>query len=346
MTRCDLHDLTLDDPAAANLLEQMGRISAASQLVEVGFTDLAGTAATYRARLETPYAGRTRYLLALEPGTTRVLAFAAAVMPVTDNTSLAYVSIVVDPPERRRGVGSVLAEHLLRLVRAHGRTKLSAFTDHPPGDLNPADASAVFATGLGAAIAQIEERTTLGLTPALRAALPARGRAAAARVRARGGRFSLVQWVGASPQDLLADLCRMYEQMSIDIPQGELDVEADVWSPERIRANEHNLAAGGRTVVQTVARDASGELAGYTILHASPRGYATQEDTFVRASSRGMHLGTRLKYANLELLLAHFPGTERVHTWNATENGPMLAINRALGFEPSGIDVAWQLRLS
>ena len=41
-----------------------------------------------------------------------------------------------------------------------------------------------------------------------------------------------------------------------------------------------------------------------------------------------------------------YPGLRRIHTDNAEENAPMLAINVALGFTAVGVVAAWQRRVA
>ena len=53
-----------------------------------------------------------------------------------------------------------------------------------------------------------------------------------------------------------------------------------------------------------------------------------------------------VKLANLRALADVAPGVERILTWNAGENAPMLAINAAMGFEAYALDGNWQKELS
>jgi hypothetical protein len=91
---------------------------------------------------------------------------------------------------------------------------------------------------------------------------------------------------------------------------------------------------------------ASGELAAYSVLQysASKPWIAEQEDTLVAAKHRGNRLGMLVKILNLRRMAAEHPSVERVLTFNAAENGHMLAINVALGFRPAGYDGEWQRR--
>ncbi|MFV0405376.1 MAG: hypothetical protein ACK5LN_00900 [Propioniciclava sp.] len=64
-------------------------------------------------------------------------------------------------------------------------------------------------------------------------------------------------------------------------------------------------------------------------------------DTLVRADHRGHRLGMLVKTANLAQLQRLNPFAERIHTWNAAENAPMLAINLALGFQTVAVHGGW-----
>ncbi|WP_414172544.1 GNAT family N-acetyltransferase [Clavibacter tessellarius] len=69
--------------------------------------------------------------------------------------------------------------------------------------------------------------------------------------------------------------------------------------------------------------------------------YTYQQDTLVLAEHRGHRLGMLLKVENLLLLAREAPGADRVVTWNADENRPMLAVNEALGFRHVGTSGSW-----
>jgi hypothetical protein len=96
--------------------------------------------------------------------------------------------------------------------------------------------------------------------------------------------------------------------------------------------------------VETVARHvATGRLVGYTDLVVAPGtpDLAVQGDTLVLREHRGHRLGLALKVANLRALQAALPHVTTLRTWNADTNTPMLAVNRRMGFEPTGVTREW-----
>lgn len=103
------------------------------------------------------------------------------------------------------------------------------------------------------------------------------------------------------------------------------------------RAHRGWRAAKGYTTATTAAEDpATGELVAVTdlMIPPPPQIHAQQGDTVVRRDHRGHGLGRTLKLKNLELMATVNPVVAHVHTWNASENRHMLAINSALGFHP------------
>ncbi len=92
----------------------------------------------------------------------------------------------------------------------------------------------------------------------------------------------------------------------------------------------------------------NGRLVAFTDLHVLREriGHARQGSTLVLREHRGHRLGALVKAAVLRELGATFPQTRRITTYNAEDNVPMVALNRALGFRPAGQLSLWSLRLS
>ena len=108
-----------------------------------------------------------------------------------------------------------------------------------------------------------------------------------------------------------------------------------------------NVVARHDSWVVGVRHDDSGEVVGLSDLflpQARPW-IAFQGDTGVVAAHRGRRLGAWMKAVNHQRLRRERPEVEVVSTWNASQNEPMLRINRALGFAPAQRFRAWFLPL-
>ena len=76
-------------------------------------------------------------------------------------------------------------------------------------------------------------------------------------------------------------------------------------------------------------------MAGYSsVLLDRTDDIAYQDDTLVMPDHRGHQLGTLLKLTTLEMIADDHPERRLLHTWVASTNAPMQAVNRAFGFVP------------
>ncbi len=165
---------------------------------------------------------------------------------------------------------------------------------------------------------------------------------------AYAGDYDLLTWEDTCPDEYVDGFAYAAVAMSTDMPHAGIDVEAQTWDAARIRLQEDRRKAAGTHALTVAARHvATGRLVGYTtLLHdvAHPAA-AHQEDTLVLHEHRGHRLGMLLKVLNLRRAEQNWPSVERIHTWNARENDPMLSINLALGFQVTSTESAWQRRL-
>nr|WP_245723758.1 GNAT family N-acetyltransferase [Microbacterium humi] len=270
-----------------------------------------------------------------------------------DGAHIAELSVEVHPDWRSRGIGSALLQTIEGEARRDGRRVLECWAMHgpPAGSLTPP-------TGFGRVdesrpevrFLLANEYTLEQVERISRLALPASGledmRADAAG-HATG--YRIVQWVGAVPDEWVADAAALHERMATDAPSAGIDVGEEQWSAERLRAYREQYERAGERLVSTAAvHEASGRLVGYSDL-AVPLDTdraATQEDTLVLVEHRGHRLGMLLKIANLLQLEELSPRTAAVATFNAEENRPMLSVNEAIGFTPIGTEGAWKKPLS
>ncbi|MDQ4102679.1 MAG: GNAT family N-acetyltransferase [Actinomycetota bacterium] len=271
-----------------------------------------------------------------------VVGSCALYVPILDNLDNAVGELLVAPGYRRCGIGRALLTHLQAEATRQGRVRLILATEQP---LDPAapDPAGRFAVMSGAVPALVETRRRLdvdSVDPSVLARLDAQ-----ARAKSQG--YSLVQWVGATPQRWLNDIAYLTGRMSTDAPLDDLQWQAEAYDAARMRARDaRNLACGLHTVT-TGAVDGTGKLVAFTQIvgDATSHWYADQADTIVAPEHRGHRLGTLVKVANLDLARAERPELRVIDTSNADSNPYMVRINQAMGFRPHRRTVEWQLDL-
>jgi GNAT superfamily N-acetyltransferase/RimJ/RimL family protein N-acetyltransferase len=269
-----------------------------------------------------------------EPGT----AFVAAVDGVDvavgwhhtstyDNQHLAWLEVEVVPELRRRRHGSALLEHLVDRARSEGRTTVGAAGWDATG-------AQAFAGRHGFAQKSVEvhrRQYVVGLdwTALDRLHDETLGHAAA---------YELVRWPSPTPEADLAGLAELTAAIN-DAPTDDLDVEDEVFPPERIAAYEHTWEARGHRLYRVVARHReSGRLAGQSVVAVDGERpeLAEQHDTSVVAAHRGHRLGLLLKLEMLGWLSEDEPQVREIDTWNAESNDHMIGVNEILGYRVLG----------
>jgi GNAT superfamily N-acetyltransferase len=263
----------------------------------------------------------------------RLVANADLSIPKWDNTHLAWLDVVVHPDERRRGHGSALAEFVMERARQLGRTSMGA--DGWDGESVYAFASR---HGFKRKSAAIQRRQYVDLVDAdvLRTLHEQAERAASA--------YDLVKIFGRTPADLLDAVAEVSAAIN-DAPTDDLDIEDEVFPPERIQAYENAQLSRQQGLYRLVARHReSGELAGQTVVAVEglrPQ-IGHQHDTSVVGAHRGHRLGLLLKTGMLTWLAEREPQLKTVDTWNAESNDHMIAINEQLGYRIMGRGVQFQ----
>ncbi len=192
-----------------------------------------------------------------------------------------------------------------------------------------------------------------GFTPAqtvLRSELPLPADEARLAALAEGdAAYVLETSLDGMPDGWLTDRARLQGRMSTDTPLGDVPLEPEEWSEQRMRDWVTATVESGRRWVETVARHvASGRLVGFTTVTVSDGDLtlAYQWDTLVLREHRGHRLGLRLKAANALALQRAVPTATRVRTWNADDNAHMLAVNTTLGYRLTGYQREWQKPLT
>ena len=147
--------------------------------------------------------------------------------------------------------------------------------------------------------------------------------------------YRLERHTGRTPDDMIEQVAAMAEAMN-DAPTDDLEIEDEVFAPERIAGYEAAQAARGRRLYRVVARhEETGELAGHTVVAVeSERPWiGDQHDTSVVRAHRGHRLGLLLKLDMLRWLADAEPAVETIDTWNTESNDFMIRVNEVLGYE-------------
>ncbi|HEY5883025.1 MAG TPA: GNAT family N-acetyltransferase [Nakamurella sp.] len=253
-----------------------------------------------------------------------------------DNRHLADVGLTVDPSARRRGIGSELFAAGVASAAADGRTLVTAASfEGGPGT--------GFAKSMGLDRASEEVRREQDLTGVDWPGLDALATAAAAH----HADYEIAPMEFPTPTDLLSAIGEMAAAIN-DAPLDDLDMEDEVFTPNRIQAFERAQVAYGRRMHRLVARyRPTGELAGHTVVlvEAAQPWHANQLDTSVVRAHRGHRLGLALKIGMLRLLAEREPQARVIRTWNAASNAHMIAVNEQLGYRPVARVIDWQKHL-
>ena len=277
-------------------------------------------------------------------------------LPTRDNLHLMDdVYVQVRPQERRAGIGTALWREARRIATDAGRGAVIAWSHHLAGATSlpdraepstgvghlPLDRGSLFARSLGLQLAQVERESRLmvPVAPQLLATLRAEAEARALPA------YDVVSWTGPTPEEHLSRVAEMNRTLSTDAPTGDLEWQEEDWDGERVRAMDELDHRTGYSVHTLAIHAASGEAAGYTLIHvhnAYPH-RPEQWNTAVAAAHRGHRLGLLIKAVNLAQLAAANPEARYEVTWNAGENNHMLGINTRLGFRLHSVHGAWKV---
>ncbi len=286
------------------------------------------------------FQARLRYGWDLEPGEyvaavggDEVVGWAALHTSAWDNLDLGWLETTVHPAHRRRGVGTALFEHVRARALTSGRTKFGAeHWDGSPGE--PFLTSHGFVRKSQA----INRRQHLADVPLSRI------QELYAEACAASAAYELVRIHGRTPDDLMEAVSVMTAAIN-DAPLDDLDIEDEVFPPERIRNYETaNELSGNRSYRLLARHRETGELAGHTVVavESERSEIGHQHDTSVVRAHRGHRLGLLLK-TGMNLWLAETEAQLRtIDTWNAESNDHMISVNEALGYRWMGRGVDCQ----
>ena len=346
-----------DDPGVVQAYREWVAVQNAAEVDVTGLTELLWTPEEQLPYLLDTDAPSRLFVVRAPDGT--VVAAGSYDTKQAPGTPNCWIGVSVVPAVQRRGVGTLLADHIDGIARADGRTQWKAYAvsrqvgpASGPGYLVPPtgcgavpadEAGARFLTRRGWRFGQVNRISRLGLP-----ADPSVVRALRERATAEAGPdFRVHAWAGPTPEHWLDDVALLETRMSTDAPDGDMEEPEDVWTRERLQEHEAELARSPRTMVTiAVEHVPTAALAGFTQL-AVPEDQdqpVMQGDTLVLRGHRGHRLGWLLKVAGIETVERDHPGHPSIITFNAEENRPMLDVNEAVGFVGVGSEGIWEHR--
>lgn len=250
---------------------------------------------------------------------------------VYENRHLVDLDIRVPPEHRRQGTGTALLEAAEAYATGEGRSVLTSEVVEPLTAAAGSTPGSRFAAAAGFRVGMVETHHVIELPLA-------RERLAALAVRAaeRAHGYQLVEFGMRCPPEHVEGFCAAQSRFLHEAPLGDLDVEPETWTPDRLREAEERRAQQGREGITVLAIAPDGAVAGYTQLVVPPTndGRVAQADTLVLPEHRGHRLGLAMKVRNLQRLQQRYPHRTYVGTWNADSNAAMRAVNAELGAAP------------
>ncbi len=167
-----------------------------------------------------------------------------------------------------------------------------------------------FLTGRGWHFGQVNRISRLGLPADASVVRALHERAATAA----GPEYRVHTWTDRTPDAWLDGVALLHTRMSTDAPSGDMAEPEDVWTADRVRESEEQLADGPHTMLTVAVEHVpSTTLAGFSQLkvpHDASRP-VMQWDTLVLREHRGHRLGWLLKVVGIETVERDSPGGRR-----------------------------------
>ena len=262
-----------------------------------------------------------------------IVAVGVAFMDLEQNLENGAGRVHVKPEHRGRGLARMVGEPVLMTLADNGRIRLDT---HVIAD----SVSEGFPEKLGLQKVYGDKRSRLVLADLDHQLM----RSWIDRAEERASEYELLYMEAPYPDEVLQKYCDLFLIMNT-APREAFEAEDEVLTPEVWRDTEAKELAGGNALHLCVAvHKPSGDFAGYTVIKTQglEPDQAWQWDTGVDPAHRNKGLGRWLKAAMIDKLAADYPEVDRIDTYNAGSNEPMLNINIAMGFKPILLTNAWQ----
>jgi GNAT superfamily N-acetyltransferase len=137
------------------------------------------------------------------------------------------------------------------------------------------------------------------------------------------------------PEAMLEEFAPMLEALLNTMPWDDLDHGPIVVTPELLRHDYERMDRAGVKHHTVLTREPNGVISGMTDITWAPHRPTILQQLFtgVRPDARGRGIGKWIKAYVLDRMHQLYPDAEWIATGNADSNGPMLAINKKMGFK-------------
>jgi len=262
-----------------------------------------------------------------------IAAVAVAFISLDQNLDNAFARIHVRPELRRQGLARRLAQPVLEFLALDGRKRLSTYIieGKPEGEL---------LERLGLKSAYREKRSRLVVAEVDMDLMTSWIK----RASERASEYELLYLEMPFPDDVIDKYCELQFQMNT-APQEDFEQDDEMITPKIWRDLEEKMTLSRHELHTCVAiHKPTGDFVASTTLNTDKLqpDQAWQWETVVHPDHRNKGLGRWLKAANMVKVLEARPLVDRIDTWNAGSNQPMLNINIEMGFKQILVTDAWQ----
>ena len=266
-----------------------------------------------------------------------IVGHVALELPWRDNADTAHLRGAVHPAARRTGIGRALLKHAVSMARESGRSKV--YSGDYEGSEGIAALAALGFSSAGLGVNAVRRLDVHGAPSGLFDRLHE-------QALAHAGQYEPIHQVGPTPEHVIDGMVTLHEAIN-DAPHDDPGFEDDVWNGDRVRSYDRAMAGRRQTVHRVMARHRdTGDWAGLSMLCVDEflPTVAFQEDTSVVRAHRGHRLGLLMKTDMLRWISHERPEVSATHTWNATTNHHMIAVNEKLGATVIARHVSFRLQ--
>ncbi|MHA2362710.1 MAG: GNAT family N-acetyltransferase [Candidatus Hodarchaeales archaeon] len=250
------------------------------------------------------------------------------------NKHIAECFITLDKDYRNRGIGTELLKFLI--MNAKDNSVIQAYSFHESGQN--------FCQKYGALKALVETESRLYLNKVdwnlINNWVDSGPR------RANG--VTIERFTSVPEQDL-EEYCELktktLDNLRTDGNLGDLENVSNIITPENHRLEEKRQNDKGTIITTLISREMNGRISGLTETYYNPEDRPMvfwQGFTAVKKEYQGQGLGKWLKAAMLIHIKTTYTEIAYVMTNNATSNGPMLSINKQMGYNKHKTTISYK----